>query len=82
MGVKCYGSYEELLKDPRVEIVYVGSINTSHFANVIACLQHGKHVLCEKPLGVNSAQVKQMIELAKEKKLFLVSRLVRNQMNR
>jgi predicted dehydrogenase len=70
-GVKCYGSYEELLKDPQVDVVYVGSINTSHFTNVIACLQHGKHVLCEKPLGVNLAQVKQMIELAKEKKLFL-----------
>ena len=76
---QCYGSYDELLKDEEVEVVYVGSINTAHFSNVMSCLEHGKHVLCEKPIGVNMKQAKQMVERAKEKKLFLVRGVVHNQ---
>ena len=54
------------------DIIYVGTIHPYHHAVTMMVLNHGKPVLCEKPLGMNYAEVKEMIELAKEKKLFLM----------
>ncbi|KAJ9599226.1 hypothetical protein L9F63_010310 [Diploptera punctata] len=67
-----YGSYEELAKDPNVEVAYIGNINTQHLEVSKLMLNHGKHVLCEKPLTLNLKQSKELIELAKKKKLFLM----------
>jgi dihydrodiol dehydrogenase / D-xylose 1-dehydrogenase (NADP) len=50
---KAYGSYEELAKDPNVEVVYIGTINTAHLPTAKLMLEYGKHVLCEKPLTLN-----------------------------
>lgn len=55
-----------------VDIVYVGSINTAHVEHCKMMLNAGKHVLCEKPLAMNTREVKEIVELAKEKKLFLM----------
>lgn len=66
-----YGSYEELTKDPDVEIVYIASPHSFHFEHTMMCLEAGKHVLCEKPLALNYRQAKQMADKAKEKGLFL-----------
>ncbi|MEO0897073.1 MAG: Gfo/Idh/MocA family oxidoreductase [Bacteroidota bacterium] len=70
-----YGSYEEICKDPEIDIVYIGTPHTSHYENAIMALKAGKHVLCEKPLAVNAKQAKEMIVLAREKKLFLMEAL-------
>ncbi|KDR09314.1 trans-1,2-dihydrobenzene-1,2-diol dehydrogenase-like [Zootermopsis nevadensis] len=67
-----YGSYEELAKDPDVEVVYIGAINTLHLDIGKLMLDNGKHVLCEKPLTVNLKQTTELINYAKEKKLFLM----------
>jgi predicted dehydrogenase len=72
---KAYGSYQELYLDPEVNIIYVASPNHLHFEHTIAALQAGKHVLCEKPFGLNSQEVKIMSTLALEKKLFLMEAL-------
>lgn len=69
---KAYGSYQELAKDPQVEIVYVGVIAPNHFQVVTLMLQAGKHVLCEKPLAVSLKQVEEMLSLARSKGLFLM----------
>jgi dihydrodiol dehydrogenase / D-xylose 1-dehydrogenase (NADP) len=50
---KAYGSYEELAKDPNVEVVYIGTINSAHLPTAKLMLENGKHVLCEKPLTLN-----------------------------
>jgi len=53
-------------------VVYIGAINTLHLDIGKLMLDNGKHVLCEKPLTVNLKQTKELINYAKEKKLFLM----------
>jgi len=72
---KSFGSYEELAKNPDVDIVYVATPHNLHCDNTLMCLDHGKHVLCEKPFAVNGREVRQMIEKAKEKNKFLMEAL-------
>ena len=67
---KAYGSYEELVNDPEVEAVYIASPNSFHFEHVMLCLNHGKHVLCEKPFTVNAEEAEILYRTAKEKGLF------------
>ena len=69
---KAYGSYEELVNYPDVDVVYIGTPHNLHLPNTILALDHNKHVLCEKPLGVNRKEVDRMIAKAKEKNLFLM----------
>nr|CAD7435799.1 unnamed protein product [Timema monikensis] len=67
-----YGSYEELAKDPNVDVVYVGSIHPQHMQITSLMLNSGKPCLVEKPLTLNLKETKQLINLARNKKLFLM----------
>lgn len=69
---RCYGSYQELAEDPEVEAVYIATPNTLHYENCRLCLEHGKHVLCEKPFTINVQQAQELNALALEKGLFLM----------
>ena len=69
---KAYGSYEELVSDPEVEAVYIASPNNLHFAHTMLCLNHGKHVLCEKPFTVNAQEAEILYRTAEEKGLFVM----------
>lgn len=68
---KAYGSYEEMLQDPEIDLVYVATPHSFHFAHSMLCLHHGKHVLCEKPFMVNAKQAKEAIALAESKNLLI-----------
>ena len=57
-----YESYQKLLDDQQIEVVYISLANHQHLEWVTRSLEAGKHVLCEKPLGLNSAEVQKMIE--------------------
>ncbi|XP_062587496.1 trans-1,2-dihydrobenzene-1,2-diol dehydrogenase-like isoform X2 [Saccostrea cucullata] len=72
-GIKtAYGSYEEVAKDPNVDVVYIGVIHIHHVAMSKQMLKAGKNVLCEKPMGASLAQVLEVQQVAKEcKKLFM-----------
>ena len=72
---KAYGSYLELAQDPNVEAAYIGSINPQHIKLALLMLEHGKHVLCEKPLTLNAKQALKLTTYAKEKGLFLMEAL-------
>ena len=69
---KAYGSYLELVSDPNVDVVYIATPHNLHLENTLLALDHSKHVLCEKPMGVNLKEVTKVIARAKEKKLFLM----------
>ena len=68
---KAYGSYEEMLSDPEVELVYVAIPHSHHFEHAMLCLQAGKHVLCEKAFTMNANQARTLVEYAREKGLYL-----------
>ena len=72
---KHYGSYLDLVKDPDVDVVYIASPHPFHFEQSLLCLNHGKHVLCEKPMCMNVQEVKQLIDVAQSKNLFLMEAL-------
>ena len=63
--VKAYASLDELLADPSVQVVHVTSPNALHYPQVKAILAAGKHVVCEKPLAMTSAESAEMVALAK-----------------
>lgn len=67
-----YGSYNVLFKDPKVDIIYIATPHDSHAELSIAAMNHGRHVLCEKPLAVNSKQVKVMIDISKANGVYLM----------
>jgi len=66
------GSYQELAESNQVDVVYVGSVNNTHFDICKLMLENGKHVLCEKPLGVNPGEVKELFSIAKNNNKFLM----------
>ncbi len=65
-----YGSYEQLLADPGIDIVYIATPHTEHYVCALAALAAGKHVLVEKPLGVNAVQAAAIAESARTAGLF------------
>ncbi len=72
---KAYGSYDELMNDPEIDIIYISTPHIGHAKYAIECLKHKKAVLCEKPFAMNSGLVKEMIAAAKENNQFLMEAL-------
>ena len=61
--------YRRILEDPAVDAVHICTPNALHFPIAKDALQAGKHVICEKPLATCIAQARELVEIAKEKKL-------------
>ena len=70
--IQNHGSYSQVLQSEEVDVVYIANVQSAHFETVIAALDAGKHVLCEKPFALNSKQTQMMFERAREKNLFLM----------
>ncbi|MFW5982144.1 MAG: Gfo/Idh/MocA family protein [Halanaerobiaceae bacterium] len=69
---KRYGSYQDLVEDPELDVVYIASPHSVHKENTLLCLEAGKAVLCEKPLAVSYIEAKEMVDKARAQKLFLM----------
>lgn len=67
---KAYGSYEELVCDEEVELIYVTTPHSHHYEHMMLCLTHGKPVICEKAFTMNAKQAKEIAEYAKEKGVY------------
>jgi predicted dehydrogenase len=72
---KSYGSYEELVGDPEVDIIYIASPHSQHHDQTILCLRNKKAVICEKAFALNSREVEEMIAEAKRQDVFLMEAL-------
>jgi len=70
--VKGYTSYDELYGDAEIDIIYIATPHNFHFDSVIKSLEHGKHVLCEKPMGISLEQTQIMVETSKKTGCFLM----------
>jgi len=67
-----FGSYEELVACPGIDIIYIATPHPMHAANAILALRAGKAVLCEKPFAMNRREAGEMVALARAKNLFLM----------
>lgn len=71
-GVKhVFSSYEEMLLDDNIDIIYIATPHSSHYENMMAAVQAGKHVLCEKAITVNDHQLEEVLAMAKEKNVIV-----------
>jgi len=68
-------SYEELAKDPEVDVIYVATPHNLHYENTLLCLNQGKAVLCEKAFAMNLRQAQEMVDLSRRNKVFLMEAL-------
>ena len=64
-----YGSYEEMLKDENIDVIYIATPHSQHYENMKKAIGAGKHILCEKAITVNDHQLEEIVSLAEEKNL-------------
>ena len=68
---KAYGSYEDMVRDPEIDLVYIATPHSHHYEHSMLCIEHGKHVLVEKAFTANAGQAEKLIGAAREKGLFI-----------
>lgn len=66
---KAYGDYHDLLKNSEIEVVHICTPNNLHYTMSKEALEAGKHVICEKPLSMNSSEAEDLIKIARQKNL-------------
>ncbi|KAF2023727.1 NAD(P)-binding protein [Setomelanomma holmii] len=69
---KAYGSYKELVNDPKVDIIYIATPHSHHYQHARLALEAGKHILVEKPVTVNVEQFTILQDVAKRKHRFIM----------
>jgi len=74
-ALKAYGDYDAMLADSAVDIVYIGAPHSVHKDLALKAMRAGKAVLCEKPMAINAACVREMIACARERGVFLMEAL-------
>lgn len=68
---KSYGSYEEMVEDSEIQLIYIATPHAMHYENAKLCIEHGKNVLIEKAFTANAGQAKELIDLARNKGVFV-----------
>jgi len=71
MNIKAYDCFEEMVSDPTIDALVIGSINPYHYSQIVAGLNAGKHLLVEKPVVTELAQLDAIEKLSREKGLVL-----------
>ncbi|MCR5462693.1 MAG: Gfo/Idh/MocA family oxidoreductase [bacterium] len=72
---KAYGSYLDLVKDDEVDLVYIATVNSSHYENMLLCIKHHKNILVEKPFTLNYSEALEITTLAKQNNVFIAEAL-------
>ena len=68
---KAYGSYDEIIKDENIDVVYIATPHSNHYEYIIKSLNNNKHVLCEKAITVNEKELEEALKIARENNLVL-----------
>ena len=68
---KAYGSYDDIIKDKDIDVVYIATPHSNHYEYIIKSLNNNKHVLCEKAITVNERELEEALKIAREKNLVL-----------
>ncbi|KAH0582907.1 hypothetical protein H2248_010808 [Termitomyces sp. 'cryptogamus'] len=71
-SIKVYGTYDEVYTDKDVDAIYIGTPHTYHYENALDAMKAGKHVLCEKPVTSNAAELRSLLAAAKEYNVFFM----------
>lgn len=75
-GTEIFTSVEEMSAKGNIDAVYIGTPNATHLPFTLAAIRNGKHVLCEKPMGMNEEQVRQMASEARERGVVLMEAMI------
>jgi len=70
-----FGSYEDMVSCPDLDVVYIATPHVLHFENAMMCLENGLPVLCEKPFAMNTFQARRMVEAARRNRVFFMEAL-------
>ena len=70
-----HGSYEALVSNPEVDVIYVATPHALHHEHTLLCLKHKKPVLCEKAFAINLRQAQEMVDVSRKSKVFLMEAL-------
>ncbi len=73
--IKVYDQYDALCADPEIDIIYIATTHNFHKEHALMALRAGKHVICEKPIGLNATEVQKMIDCARKHQVFLMEAL-------
>lgn len=73
-----YDSYQEVVDDPNVQVVYVATPHSGHHAAAMLAIKAGKHVLVEKPLALNEREARELVEAARKANVFLMEAMWTN----
>jgi predicted dehydrogenase len=73
---KVYTDLDAMASDPDIDVIYIGTPNNTHKELSLRCMEHGKHVMCEKPLASNAAEVKEMVDAARRKGVMLMEAMI------
>ncbi|ELC8441070.1 Gfo/Idh/MocA family oxidoreductase [Clostridium perfringens] len=68
---KAYGSYDEMINDEEIDVIYIATPHSNHYEYMIKSLNNNKHVLCEKAITVNKKELDEALKIAEEKNLVL-----------
>lgn len=71
-GAMTFGSYKDMLNDENINVVYICTPNDFHYDQILMCLNHGKNVICEKPMVKTIKELEELYEIASRKKLVLM----------
>jgi predicted dehydrogenase len=69
---EAYDSYDLMMKDPKVDCVYIATPHGLHYEHMMLALTHHKHIICEKPFTLNEKEALEVLELAKKNKCFVM----------
>jgi len=71
-AARSYGTYEEIVRDPEIDAVYIATPHNLHKENALMCIEAGKAALCEKPFTINAREAREVVDAARQRKVFLM----------